>query len=422
MGGLTIWSFTTNNLVLSRYILCTVWIGLIYWLYSYLGKTNKSIRDFILNIKEGDFVYIPEFGKDLNHLIGSLNTELKTISLEKVKQSQLFTMAVNQSTSGIIIFNEDGHILLKNNAIEDIFFIKTLSNIQELSEANPELFKKLISSKENSFIISIKANKQLLKIAVHQNQFKQKGKKLTVASFQNISTELDKEELESWKKLMHVITHEIMNSVTPMKTLTYSLFEMFKKDQGTVSLNDLSEQDINDTFMGLQAMNNRVQGLMHFVNSYRKLYKIPEPQFAHFEVHEIIDEINILFKESFLEKNIEFEIKGDSRCSLFADKSLMTQVLINLVRNSIDAVQNQKNPVIEIKITNGKNDTIISVTDNGVGIKNEDLKDIFIPFFTTKEKGTGIGLYYSKMIVYMHKGNIKVLSEINKGTCFSIHL
>ncbi len=426
LGAFAFWSFTNADLLISRYILFLTWILSVFILFRFLYKTTHIIKNFTFKLKEDDYISLPEsknaFGKEFNNILRYLNNKIKTIKIEKEEQFHLFKTAVNQSGSGIIVFNSTGKIELINQAAQNIFKVINLENIHKLKESNPELPEKLRSEHEESFIISIQAKHELHKIAVHQNQFILRGKNLKVASFQNISAELDKEELEAWKKLMHVITHEIMNSVTPMKTLAYSLFEMFNKDQTAISVTELSEQDIDNTFLGLQAMNNRVQGLMHFVNSYRKLYKIPEPQFTHFNIHNILDETKILFKESFLEKKIKFEVKGNLQCSLFADKSLITQVLINLISNAIDAVQDQANPVIKIKIANPKNETIISVTDNGNGIKNEDLKDIFIPFFTTKKNGTGIGLYYSKMIIYMHKGELKVKSEYQKGSTFTIHL
>ncbi len=427
LGSLTIWSFSSSNsLVISRYILFFLWMTSVYLLFRYIYKTTGIIKDFIINFKEGDLVFIPEsknaFGREFNELLSFLNQKIKTISIEKEEQYHLFKNAVNQSGSGIIVFDDQGNLELLNKSVLDLFALKNLNHINKLENFNPELPQKLLTSKEKSIILPIQVKHELYKIAIHQNNFILRGKKLKVVSMQNISAELDKEELESWKKLMHVITHEIMNSVTPMKTLAYSLFDIYKENDKPKIIDKIDQTTIDDTFLGLKALNNRVHGLMRFVESYRKLYKIPEPTFNHFVLVEVIDEIKQLFKNTITEKNIKLDFRGNNDIKLFADKSLLTQVMINLIKNAIDAVENSENPEIIINNSQKIDEVMINVSDNGKGMNSEELKDIFVPFYTTKKDGTGIGLYYSKMIVYMHKGKIKVSSQVNQGTTFSIHL
>jgi nitrogen fixation/metabolism regulation signal transduction histidine kinase len=426
LGAFAIWTFTNQDLVISRYIVLLIWILSILLFFKYIYDTSRIMKDFISNIQEGDIISLPNtknaLGKEFNSLICSLNKQIKTISLKKEEQYHLFSTAVNQSGSGIIVFDTEGSIELINKSANNLFSKKPLYNINELSEYNKELPKKLKSNKEQSFIISIQSNNELLRIAIHQNQFKLNGKHLKVVSIQNISTELDKEELEAWKKLMHVITHEIMNSVTPMKTLAYSLFDIFKFENKPKSLDQFDQVQIDDTFLGLKAINNRVNGLMKFVESYRKLYKIPNPVFNNFMIQDVLDEIKSLYKKEFLEKNIHLEINNENQKTLFADKNMITQLMINLIKNAIEAVEKSPNPKISIDIKNVDHQTNIIVSDNGSGISEDVLKDIFVPFYTTKTNGSGIGLYYSKMIIYMHKGSINVKSEENKGTSFSIHI
>ncbi|MFO7830087.1 MAG: HAMP domain-containing sensor histidine kinase [Bacteroidales bacterium] len=426
LGAFTIWSFSYDGLIVSRFILLILWMISILFFYRYIYNTTSIIKDFIINVKEGDLVFVPDsknaFGKEFNELLSFLNQKIKTISIEKEEQYHLFKNAVNQSGSGIIVFDDSGKIELMNKSAFALFSLSNLKNISQLEQSNPELPKKLLTSKEKSFIIPIQVNNELQKIAIHQNNFILRGKKLKVVSMQNISAELDKEELESWKKLMHVITHEIMNSVTPMKTLAYSLFEMYKDNDKPKTIKEIDQHSIDDTFMGLKAINNRVHGLMRFVESYRKLYKIPEPIFCNFAFKEIVDELNHLFKDILKEKNIALNIRGEDDLKLFADKVMITQVMINLIKNAIDAVQETSSPEIIINTFLKLNEIIITVSDNGKGISTEELKDIFVPFYTTKKDGTGIGLYYSKMIIFMHKGQIRVNSEVNQGTTFSIHL
>ena len=425
-GAVTIWSFQSQHLVISRYIIAGLWGLSIYLFFNHIRKSTIIIKEFISNIKEGDFVFLPgtknAFGREFNDVISFLNNKIKNIKIEKEEQYHLFTNAVNQTGSGIIVFDADGHIELINKATKDIFGYSTLRNVNTLVKYNPELPKKLNSDTDDSFIISIQVNGELVKIAVYKNQFFLGGKKLKVASIQNISNELDKEELDAYKKLMHVITHEIMNSVTPMKTLAYSLLDMYTEKNQPKLLEQMNQQKIDDSYAGLNALNNRVQGLMSFVDSYRKLYKIPKPNYSNFSFTEIISEISVLFKTDLNLKNIELKIKGNTNLMLFADKFLLTQVMINLVKNAVDAVENASSPSIEIKFETIKDENIISVRDNGKGMSISELNEIFVPFYTTKKEGSGIGLYYSKLIVLMHKGKLKVKSEPGKGSSFYIHL
>lgn len=426
LGAITFWSFSQNELILSRYILLTIWLLSIYLFYSYIYKTTRVLKDFIINIKENEIAYVPDsrniFGKEFNELMSIFNQKIKTISIEKEEQFHLFKNAVNQSGSAIIVYDENGNVELLNKSALRLFSLPNLKHINKLEKSNSELPEKLLTSKEKSFILPIQVNNELLKIAIHQNNFILRGKKLKVVSMQNISNELDKEELESWKRLMHVITHEIMNSVTPMKTLAYSLFDIYKQNDKPKTIDKIDQDTIDDTFMGLKALNNRVHGLMRFVDSYRKLYKIPEPVFKNFDFTEIIDEINHLFKNTLHKKNIQWINHGGTKLNLFADKTLFTQVMINLIKNAIDAVENSESPKIIINYYQKIDKTVISVSDNGKGISDKELKDIFVPFYTTKKDGTGIGLYYSKIIIYMHKGQLKVSSQLNQGSTFSIHL
>jgi signal transduction histidine kinase len=243
-----------------------------------------------------------------------------------------------------------------------------------------------------------------------------------VASLQNISDELEKEELLAWKKLLHVITHEIMNSVTPMKTLSYSLHTSFAGNENPVKKEEFTDQDISDLREGLNAINTRISGLEHFVESYRKLYKIPEPSLDYISIQKILEETKSLFRKELEEKNVEFTISGHEVRQILADKEMIAQVLINLVKNAVEAIRDSENPKIEITVLQDNQETAIRISDNGSGMNEEELQNCFIPFYTTKEDGSGIGLYYSRMIALLHKGNLTVQSELEAGSTFTLTL
>lgn len=425
-GAISLWAFTNSSLIISRYIFLAIWIVLILIFFRYIQSATSVIKEFIVNIKQGDIICLPNsknaFGKEFNELMNSVNEEIKTINFKKEEQYHLFSNAVNHSGSGIIVFDKEGNIELINNSAKKLFSLSEIENLNNLSILNPELPTKLISSKQESFIIGIHSNNELFKIAVHLTQFRLKGKTLRIASIQDISNELEKEEVESWKKLMHVITHEIMNSVTPMKTLAFSLFDIFKLDNKPKAVKELKQEEIDDSFQGLKALNNRVNGLMKFVDSYRALYKIPEPTFSNFNFADTLNEIISLHNKILTKKKILLEINSQHNIPLFADKSMITQLMINLLKNAIEAVEDIQDPKISINTSKLSDQLTINITDNGTGINDTELSDIFVPFYTTKSNGSGIGLYYSKLIIYMHKGSITVKSKKNKGTTFTIRI
>lgn len=240
-----------------------------------------------------------------------------------------------------------------------------------------------------------------------------RGKKYTLISLQNIHSELEEKEMEAWQKLIRVLTHEIMNSVTPISSLA-----------GTVNklLNDPGKLDdeISDIKNAVKTIQKRSEGLIHFVENYRNLTKIPKPNFETFRVSVLTDRIYNLMKNEFAGNNIKFNTSiVPDNLTLSADSELIEQVIINLLLNAKFAIKNQQNPEISIRsYTDAGSKVIIRVEDNGPGISKEIQDKIFIPFYTTKKDGSGIGLSLSRQIMRSHFGSITVVSKEGEGTAF----
>ena len=238
----------------------------------------------------------------------------------------------------------------------------------------------------------------------------------TLLILQNINAELEQREIEAWQKLVSVLTHEIMNSVTPISSLSGAL----NSQLSNVDFNTLAEEDQKDIKKSLGTIESRSKGLMRFVNAYKEFAKRPELNYSVFQLQDIIEEARTLLIEELDKQGVVIKITSQPDLKSKGDKELLTQVIINLLKNALDILVNQDHKKIEIISQKKSHQTVVEVRDNGPGIDNDMLDKIFIPFFTTKSKGTGVGLSFAKKVMQLHNGQLKVISKKNRGTTFSL--
>ena len=251
-------------------------------------------------------------------------------------------------------------------------------------------------------------------------EFKIQENTIKLISLKNITSELNYQELESWQKLIRVLTHEIMNSVTPISSLSNAINETIQENnESRHELAQISDDDFEDIVSSLKTIETRSKGLLRFVSSYKQLTRIPTPDFKLVNLIELLNHCKTLLNQKIKKLNINFSLtaQADSIKS-FVDYDLIEQVVINLLINAIDAVAANINPQIQICVKTTESKTKIIIKDNGKGIKAEDLDKIFIPFYTSKKQGSGIGLSLSRQIMRLHKGNIYVNSAPKKGSEF----
>jgi signal transduction histidine kinase len=242
---------------------------------------------------------------------------------------------------------------------------------------------------------------------------------LKIVTFQDFKKELEEKEISSWKKLMRVLTHEMMNSLTPITTLSVAVRRTLKRDNELKSLDEINSEDIIDIFKNNEAIEARSKSLFEFINQYRKIGRVSEIQKEKIKVEAFFNDLEQLFLKTIQEKEIDFSFQVYPKNLVFSfDKKLIEQVVINLIKNSIEALENVKDKQLKLNAEINNNTLNIVVRDTGCGIQSEIKDDLFIPFFTTKEKGSGIGLSLSKEIMQKHNGEIYFESEENKGTSF----
>ncbi|MEM1407869.1 MAG: ATP-binding protein, partial [Bacteroidota bacterium] len=403
----------------SFYILLFLVVAFVEFFW-YIDKTNRDFKSFLLALLQNDFT--TRFsekgkGKSFNEFYTVLNRitdKFEDISSQKQAQHIYLESLVEHVKVGIISFDDTEKIQLVNQATKDLLGLPQIISLKTIQRVDKYLLKVIreIKPGENRLVKLIVKN-EMLQLNVHASEFKLQNRFFKLVSLQNIKNALDENELAAWQKLIRVLTHEIMNSVTPITSLSGTLKSLVDKKRNENKFID--KDSIDKLWVGLDAVENRSKGLQSFTTSYRKLTKIPTPVFESVKIRERVNRILELFKNETQGVNIKVSISND--VLILADPELLDQVLINMIKNALDAMTGTDGPQLSIGCTT-KN--IITISDNGSGIEEDKLDQIFIPFFTTKKDGSGIGLALSQQIMHLHKGKIDVHSEKGIGTTFNL--
>jgi nitrogen fixation/metabolism regulation signal transduction histidine kinase len=313
----------------------------------------------------------------------------------------------------LISFNDQGEVEIYNNAASELLNTPVIHKISELNRVHEGFGDRIVSmTPDQAETVRLKVNNDLRVVSLRVVEFKFESKQVKLVSLQNITPELEQGEIEAWQKLTRVMAHEIINSVSPITLLSSTMLQGFEADKGVKSADEIKDDQIETSVQSLKAIKKRSQGLAKFVESYRNIAKIPEPKLSTFPIKELFEQVHILLKKDLESKQVGFEFKiYPESLNLTADEKLMEQVLINLVRNAIDAVAESENPTVIMKAFESDDEVLLKVMDNGGGIPLENMDNIFVPFFTTKDTGSGIGLSFSRQIMRAHKGKILAFSQ-----------
>lgn len=393
----------------------------------YAESSFKKVRTFLDNIKQDEYsqVYPVKFDgtetDDLHIEFNAILAKLKEDQAEKEANYQYFRSVFKHLSIGLITFGEDGKIQLLNVAAKRILDLDELKNIEQIESVNKELYRAIHELKTGgSELIKIAHPDGIMQLSVYVIELMMRGEQFKLVSLQNIQSELEEKEMEAWQNLVKVLTHEIMNSITPISSLAGTI----KSDieQKLEHAESVSDSDLEDYLMGIATVEKRSEGLINFVSDFRSLAHIPAPKFSSIRLSQLFDQLQVLFHHQLENKGITFRKELDpEELILFGDQTQIEQVLINLVQNAIQAVEESEQKLVRLRAfidESGK--IILEVCDTGKGIEEEALSKIFIPFFTTKKKGSGIGLSLSKQIMRRHKGNIQVKSQLGEGTTFKL--
>lgn len=410
------WIYTnTNRPATTLFLLISLVLQTISLIY-FCNRINRDLSNFLISLQENNTTLtfpsssrIEKNFKDLTQNLNRINSKIQQAAVEREQKNHYMQIIVDQIAVGLISFNETGAIEFINKSASQILGVNYLKNIGTLLEKHPALLKYFSSMEKNEqCLLKITVDKKDIPLSVKTKILKINEVKIKLVTFQNIKDELDAQELDSWRKLIRILRHEIMNSITPITTLTTAIKRTFQKEGNLVNLNDLKKENIEDAIASTEVIEERSRGLIFFVEKFRSLTDLPHPKITTFKIGKLFDNLCILFSKELNLKKINLKIDNNTDLSLDADEHLIEQVLINLVKNSIEAINHQHGEITLKACLNGNSGTCISVIDNGEGIKPEDIDKIFIPSYSKKENGSGIGLSISKQIMQLHNGNIGV--------------
>ncbi len=398
-------------------------------LIKHLNQSNRKIAFFFNSIKNEDFTLrFPEKGNldsfnELNQSLNTFNSKIQEVYLKNQAQEQYYQEILKQAEIGILTFNKKGHILFANPRIENLLNYTPLNHIKQLAQVDKnlyEIFKNITPFERQLFKLT--NERETIQLSIKSNEIALNNEKLNLITIQDINNELDKKETDSWIKLIRVLTHEIMNSVTPITSISESILSYYKDEKGIVLAEQIDKNKIYNTAKGLEVIKNQGNDLMSFVKSYRSFLNVPTPDKTLIKVDQLLEKVKMLASQEKGFDSISFElINMAENLEIYADDKLITQVLVNLAKNAIQSLKGADNA--QLKVISGiteKNKKYIIIRDNGPGIPPDIMDQIFVPFYTTKNDGTGIGLSLSKQIMHIHGGSLKVYSVPHIETSFSL--
>lgn len=400
-------------------------------LYRFVSATNRKLTRFLESVKYADFIsgfsaddHLGRSFKELNHAFSQVLEAFGNARSEKEEHFLYLNTIVEHVSTGLISFDTDGNVSLANATAKRFLKITMLRNLEELIERDPRLYKVLFDLPAGKSAL-YKPEEGDVQLSVTATEIVMRGKKIKLIALQNIRPELQKKELEAWQNLTSVLRHEIMNSITPIASLTSTLKDVLTEDLVKTDCDEyvLKEEAADDLCEGIKTIENRSKGLIRFVDAYRDYTSIPLPKVSEITVKYLFERIANLLKTEIGRARVELMLSvHPNTIRIMADEELIQQVIINLIKNAIEALSETENPRIGLTgCYNDDDSPKIMVTDNGSGIVREALEQIFVPFYTTKPTGSGIGLSLSRQIMQLHNGSLRVESEPGKGTTFALN-
>jgi nitrogen fixation/metabolism regulation signal transduction histidine kinase len=392
-------------------------------LVNQVNRTNADLEKFFSSVTDQDSSI--RFSKairsrsfiSLRNRMNDVISSLSRIKTENEKIRQFLQTVVDHVDVGLLAFDQDNKILIYNKAAGKYF---KAGNMEVLKINSPEIYSFIHEIRPGHEILhKFSMDNQVQNVLIKSGEIKLEDRVVKLISFENITRELDRKEVDSWQRLIRVLTHEIMNSVSPITSLTSVISGYYKESNEIKKSAEISDRIVMKTLEGLNTIEETGKGLLEFVNKYRSFTSLPVPKIVAFKIASLFGSCKMLM-ESNVPANIRIVEKiQPNDLTMEADYTQVEQVLINLVKNAIEALNQKKDGLIHLTALNDDQHIIIQIEDNGPGIPDAILEDIFVPFYTTKPDGSGIGLSLSKQIMQNHNGTISAVSDV-KGTIITL--
>jgi nitrogen fixation/metabolism regulation signal transduction histidine kinase len=391
----------------------------------YLDQSNRAIARFLVTVKYDDVSQgfyrekAPESFRELGQAMEEVVSGLQKAKTEKEEQATYMRVLVQHIPVAVLAVMDDGGISLFNNAARRMFGLSDLQKLEQLKTFDRGLVEAIETLEPGGErLVRVVQDNGLLQLNISATSLKLSGRAEKIVSIQDIQGQLENQEMEAWQNLIRVLTHEIMNSVTPITSLAQTASETVEELIAGLPQESDMQEDLQDTFDALDTVGRRGAGLMRFVESYRSLTRLPTANIRIFRLDGFLQRIETLMEDSFKQQGVDFHTSVEPESlELSGDPEMLEQAVINLLKNAQDAVAKVGNPQVSLTASLGtKGHIIIAVKDNGSGMDEETLSNIFVPFFTTKRHGTGVGMSLVRQIVRLHRGQVGIRSESGEGT------
>lgn len=425
IGLLFFFWFEYHGLMFSYILLLSTIIAQVIEFISFANHSNRQMKKFLEAITHNDFAVTfndSGLGKSFSHLNESFATIVEKLKKTRASQhghSELLNLVLENVKIGLIVIEKGGDITIMNTAAQEMLEIPQFHNWDLFRRKKPDFASQLGDFNfEGRKLISVDGKDYYLDL----DHITLLGNVYHLVSFSDLKNEIEQKEIEAWHKLIVILAHEVMNSITPISSLSETILQMLTDDENkALQKEQINQETIEDVIEALKTIVRRSRGMLSFVDEYRKLTKLPAPNFELINIKEFLEDVGHLMKFQLEKANVEiFMTVSQAKLALKADRKMVEQVLINLIGNAIHAIEGVEDPQIHIKASLTENYTIIDISDNGKGIPEEIISSIFIPFFSTRKTGSGIGLTLSKNIMKLHQGNITVDTEAGIGSNFRL--
>ncbi len=403
---------------ISFYNLVALLLLQVYLLFRYLSRWQENVRVFANSVRHGDYTITyhlvdkQDAFYELYEMLNAVSAYVRVLQSQIVEQDQYFKYLVENAQVGLMAYDEKGNVLLANDEVLRLMKITQLKNINQLRTIDNTLFENLTTLLLNQPKLIRSGMDKTVRLSARLSKIVISEKQVFLLSLININPELSENELQSWQDLISVLTHEIMNSVTPIHSLTGSMSKYLDRIHGNEDL-------VEKAKYSLDVMSRRSQALMHFVDRYRTISTVPLPRIQIVKLKKLISDVLLLMQADLNDVVVDFQ---GEEVEVQADPSLLDQVVINLLKNAVLALSERSARRIDIRLETDDKFVSVKFADNGKGIPSEVIDKIFIPFFTTRENGSGIGLTLSRQIMHRHNGTIDVESIPGLRTTFTLRL
>lgn len=428
-GFVLLWGYLNTDwqvtLVVSAVLLLLQSMELVH----YVERSNRQLTNFLTSVAERDFstrFSAAGQGESFEAMASAYNhimAEMAQLNSEREARNQLLSALVEHVSVALLCLDASQRIILMNDAAKRLFACPYVQNAHALARINAELPALVAQSRDGeSGLVTLELAGRRRPLSMFTTRFQLLDQDYLLASFQDIGSELETQEVESWQQLIRVLTHEIMNSMTPIVSLSAVVHKALVGEDNELKQELPEARQREDLVRSLNAITQRSRGLMHFVQSYKNLASPPSPVFADIRVAQLLDRVIALLRAELACQGIDLNMRClPDDLMLHADQQQIEQVLINLLKNACEALAGREDGRISITASRTREGhPMISVEDNGIGIAREQLQDIFVPFYTSKKGGTGIGLSISRQLMLANGGTIACTSIPGVATVFSL--